>query len=101
MGNVDGLPNVLLEAMAVGRPVVSTTIAGIHDVIADGENGLLVAAGSAEALADGLARLRADRSLGARLGAAALDKARALSWRSYGDQLLAGYERAIRASAQP
>jgi glycosyltransferase involved in cell wall biosynthesis len=101
MGNVDGLPNVLLEAMAVGRPVISTTIAGIPDVIADGENGLLVAAGSAEALADGLARLRADRSLGARLGAAALDKARALSWRSYGDQLLAGYERAIRAAAQP
>jgi glycosyltransferase involved in cell wall biosynthesis len=100
MGNVDGLPNVLLEAMAVGRPVVSTTIAGIPDVIADGENGLLVDAGSAEGLADALARLQADRSLGERLGTAALDKARALSWTSYGDQLLAGYERAIRGAAR-
>jgi glycosyltransferase involved in cell wall biosynthesis len=99
-GNVDGLPNVLLEAMAVGRPVVATAIAGIPDVVTDGENGLLVPAGSDEALADALARVHADGSLGARLGAAALDKARALSWSSYGDRLLAGYEQAIREAAR-
>lgn len=93
-GNVDGLPNVLLEAMAVGRPVVSTRIAGIPDVVDDGKNGLLVAPGADDALADALGRLHADRALGGRLGAAALDKARSLSWAAYGDQLVAGYERA-------
>jgi glycosyltransferase involved in cell wall biosynthesis len=99
-GNVDGLPNVLLEAMAVGRPIVSTDVAGIPDVIADGENGLLVPPGSAAALAEALVRLHSDRGLGERLGAAAREKAQALSWSSYGDQLIAGYERAIRLAAR-
>lgn len=97
-GNVDGLPNVLLEAMAAARPVVATRIAGIPDVVDDRENGLLVPAGVDDALAEALARLYADRTLGGRLGAAALEKARSLSWQSYGDRLLAGYERAIRGA---
>ncbi len=41
-GNVDGLPNTLLEAMASGRPVVATTVAGVPLAVKDGENGLLV-----------------------------------------------------------
>ncbi len=95
-GNVDGLPNVLLEAMAVGRPVVSTRIAGVPDVVDDGQSGLLVPPADDDALADALARLRADPSLRARLGAAALQTARRLSWASYGDQLVAAYERVRR-----
>jgi glycosyltransferase involved in cell wall biosynthesis len=97
-GNVDGLPNVLLEAMAAARPIVATRIAGIPDVVDDGENGLLVAAGVDDALADAMARLYADRELAGRLGAAAMEKARALSWQSYGDRLLSGYEQAIRGA---
>ena len=92
-GNVDGLPNVLLEAMAAGRAVVASRIAGIPDVVEHGKNGLLVPAGDDEALAGALHRLFADRELRANLGAAAIERARALSWRSYGDQLLAAYER--------
>lgn len=95
-GNVDGLPNVLLEAMAVGRPVVSTRIAGVPDVVEEGRNGLLVTPADDDALAQALARLRADPALRARLGAAALETARRLSWASYGDQLIAAYERARR-----
>lgn len=98
-GNVDGLPNVLLEAMAAGRPVVATRIAGIPDVVDDGENGLLVAPGADDALADALGRLQADRALGVKLAVAALERARSLSWAAYGDQLLAGYERAIGGAA--
>ena len=41
-GNVDGLPNTLLEAMASARPVVATTVAGIPLAVKDGDNGLLV-----------------------------------------------------------
>ncbi len=41
-GNVDGLPNTLLEAMASARPVVATAVAGVPLAVKDGENGLLV-----------------------------------------------------------
>ena len=41
-GNVDGLPNTLLEAMASARPVVATSVAGIPLAVHDGDNGLLV-----------------------------------------------------------
>jgi glycosyltransferase involved in cell wall biosynthesis len=70
-GNVDGLPNTLLEAMAAGRAIVASRVAGIPDVIADGENGLLVPPGDVAALRAALTRLIADDALRARLGAAA------------------------------
>lgn len=94
-GNVDGLPNVLLEAMAVARPVVSSRIAGVPDVVDPERNGLLVPPADDAALAEALGRLHADPLLRARLGEGASATARALSWTAYGDQLIAGYERAI------
>ncbi len=59
----EGLPNVLLEAMAMEVPVVATRIAGIPRLIRDRENGLLVEAGSDGALAGALARLLSDAGL--------------------------------------
>ena len=59
----EGLPNVLLEAMASSVPVVATEIAGIPRLVADGQNGLLVPAGSEDALAQGLGLLLADADL--------------------------------------
>ena len=70
-GNVDGLPNVLLEAMAAGRAVVASRVAGIPDVIVDGVNGLLVPPGDASALRAALGRLLGDEGLRAALGGAA------------------------------
>jgi glycosyltransferase involved in cell wall biosynthesis len=70
-GNVDGLPNVLLEAMAAGRAVVASRVAGIPDVIEDGVNGLLVPPADPPALAAALGRLCADATLREQLGAAA------------------------------
>jgi glycosyltransferase involved in cell wall biosynthesis len=70
-GNVDGLPNTLLEAMAAGRAVVASRVAGIPDVIVDGVNGILVPPGDVAALRAAVGRLVADEALRARLGAAA------------------------------
>jgi glycosyltransferase involved in cell wall biosynthesis len=66
----EGLPNVLLEAMALETPVVATRIAGVPRLVADGVNGLLVEPGSVGALAEALSRLLADADLRWRLGQA-------------------------------
>jgi len=53
-GDRDGIPNVMVEAMAMGVPVVSTAISGIPELIVDRENGLLVPQRNAAALAKAL-----------------------------------------------
>jgi glycosyltransferase involved in cell wall biosynthesis len=63
----EGLPNVLLEAMALEVPVVATRVAGVPRLIADGGNGLLVGPGSEDQLARALGRLLADAGLRERL----------------------------------
>lgn len=73
-GNRDGLPTVLLEAMAMGLPPVSTAVTGVPEIIDDGINGLLVPQQDADTLADALARLVSDVPLRARLGANARTK---------------------------
>ncbi len=67
----EGLPLVLLEALAAGAPVVGSDIDGVREVIADGETGLLCAADDPGALADALLRLQ-DPALRARLRSAGL-----------------------------
>ncbi|PYR12794.1 MAG: hypothetical protein DMG00_08205 [Acidobacteria bacterium] len=73
----EGVPRVLLEAMAGGTPIVATCVAGIPGLITHETNGLLVDAPTADALADALARLIVDFSLRRRLIAAGYATARA------------------------
>jgi glycosyltransferase involved in cell wall biosynthesis len=67
----DGLPNTLLEAMGTGRPVVASRVAGVPDVLTDGEHGLTVPERDPAALAAAIVRLLDDPALAGRLGAAA------------------------------
>ncbi len=69
-GDSEGLPNVVVEAMAEGAPVVGTRHAGIAEAVEHGRTGLLVPEGDPGALADALESLIARPELGRRLGAA-------------------------------
>lgn len=66
----EGVPVVLMEAMATGLPVVTTRIAGIPELVEDGVSGLVVPPGDAAGLAGALATLLADPALRDRMGAA-------------------------------
>jgi glycosyltransferase involved in cell wall biosynthesis len=68
-GNRDGLPTVLLEAMALGTPCISTDVTGIPEILHHEQTGLLVSQRSPTELADALARLLGDADLRVRLAA--------------------------------
>jgi glycosyltransferase involved in cell wall biosynthesis len=66
----EGLPTVVLEAQAAGKPVVGASATGIVDLVVDGETGLLFPVGDVPALAEALARLITDKALASKLGLA-------------------------------
>jgi glycosyltransferase involved in cell wall biosynthesis len=70
-GGSDNLPTVIMEAMLAGVPVVSTTVAGVPEMIAPGEDGLLTPPRDPAALAEAMEKVLLDRVLGARLAARA------------------------------
>ena len=67
-GATDVFPTVILEAMASARPVISTHLAGIPELVVDGETGVLVSPGDPTALTEALAQLVCDRELRLRYG---------------------------------
>lgn len=73
-GDRDGIPTVLLEAMASGTPVVSTNVSGIPELIDSGRDGLLVVPNNPQLLADALDHLLTDSLLRDRLAQAARSK---------------------------
>lgn len=66
----EGLPTVLIEAAACGRPIVTTDVAGCREVVQDGVNGLLVPPNQPEALAQALETLITDPQLRRQMGLA-------------------------------
>ena len=92
-GNRDGLPTVLLEAMALGTPCVATPVTGIPEVVRDGETGLLVPERDPAALAAALGRLLDDGALRTRLA----EQARALMERDFDSRRQAQALRALFA----
>jgi glycosyltransferase involved in cell wall biosynthesis len=93
----EGLPNVLLEAMAHARPVVATPCAGTADLLVDEVNGLLIPPDDAAALAAALDRLERDPALAGRLGAEARRTAERFSWGEVRPRLEAVLDRWARA----
>lgn len=83
-GDRDGIPNVLVESMAIGVPVVATRISAIPELVADGETGLLVAPGDPRALADAMVTMLTDTNLRKRI----IPKARQRVKRNFDNTLL-------------
>jgi colanic acid/amylovoran biosynthesis glycosyltransferase len=77
-GGMDNLPTVIMEAMAAGLPVVSTSIGGIPEMVIQNETGFLVPPGDAATLASAIGRLFDDIGLARRLGARGFQRAKEL-----------------------
>jgi glycosyltransferase involved in cell wall biosynthesis len=98
----EGTPLALLEAMAAGKPVVASAIAGTDEIVEDGETGLLFPAGDAIALANALRRLVAQPGLRAELAAAGHRKAEAVfSAASSSEHVVAVYEQLLQGGRMP
>jgi glycosyltransferase involved in cell wall biosynthesis len=95
----EGFPNVVLEAMAAGLPVVATPVGAIPDAVRDGEEGLLVPVRDARALERALATLIADPELRLAMGRRARARAEAVfSLPAVVEQLEAVYQELLAGS---
>ena|SRR2546421_5864713 len=77
---MEGMPLVLLEAMASGLPVITTESCGMTDLVEDGHDGLFVVPGNTGSLVSAILRLCQDAALRQRLGGAAQEKMKRYSW---------------------
>ncbi len=95
---LDGRPTVVLEALAMGIPVIASAVGGLPDLIRDGETGFLCRPGDIAAFARAIARLQQDPALHARMAVAA----RRFAEESLGlDRMVAGYAAAFEALIEP
>ncbi|HEV7454636.1 MAG TPA: glycosyltransferase [Candidatus Saccharimonadales bacterium] len=78
--NREGMPLVLLEAMAMGLPVVATDVTGTRDLVANGKNGLLVPLNNEAALRDALLQVAGDKDIYKHMSEAATATARGYAW---------------------
>ena len=101
-GNVDGLPNVILEAMASGLPVVATRISGIPLAVEDGRTGRLVPERDGPALLEALRELLAAPEAARRLGEQGRNKAESeLTWDAVAERYRDGYKLALARLPMP
>jgi len=91
---------VLLEAMAIGKPIVASSIDGYSRVVTDGEDGLLVPPRDSRALAEALVYVLSDDKLRQRMGDKGRLKAEEYSWDKIAQRVLDYYVRVLRACPQ-
>lgn len=90
---IEGFPNVLLEAMAMARPVVATRVGGIPELVDSGRDGVLVPARDGVALADAVTALLSDKDSALRMGERASEKIK----RNFSlDRMVDDYEKLYR-----
>jgi glycosyltransferase involved in cell wall biosynthesis len=95
-GNVDGLPNVILEAMASGLPVVASGISGIPLAVEHGRTGRLVAEGDGEGLLGAIRQMLADPASARQMGRQGRNKAETeLTWEAVAGRYREGYRAAM------
>jgi glycosyltransferase involved in cell wall biosynthesis len=95
-GLVDGLPNVALEAMAAGKPLIATRVGGLPQLVRDGENGLLVEEKDPAGLAAAIVSLANDSERRSRLGESAQAEIRdERSWDAVARRFVEVFERAV------
>ena len=100
-GNVDGLPNFALEALATSTPVVASRVGGLPHAITDGVTGRLVPERDAQALAAAVESLLRDPVTARRLGdAARTEVTRRFGWNTTAERFEYAYDRAAHP-AQP
>jgi glycosyltransferase involved in cell wall biosynthesis len=92
----ENFPHAVVEALAVGTPVIATAVGGVTELVEDGRNGLLVPPGDPAALAAALRRFLADDDLRARLRAAAAPSVE----RYAPERVLARLEEILREAAR-
>ncbi|HEX6179496.1 MAG TPA: glycosyltransferase family 4 protein [Thermoanaerobaculia bacterium] len=96
-GQMEGIPVALMEALATGRPVVSTKISGIPELVEDGASGFLVEPEDARALAAAMKKILTDRDLAEKMGRRGQEKVRAeFSQRECVAQLIARLDEEAR-----
>ena len=95
--SLEGTPGVLLDALALGRPIVATNVGGVTEVIEDGVSGLIVEIGDADAAGRAIARVLLDPTLAARLSAGALARAPMFSIENTVDRTMEVYRERLAA----
>ena len=91
----EGLPTVLIEAMALRKPVIAAAVGGIPEVVKDGINGVLVPPKSPEHVAKALERLLTDLELRRKLGEAAAESVKDYTWSKIAEKYEEIYEVAV------
>lgn len=94
----EGMPTVIIEALALGKPVIATAIGGIPEVIQDGVNGILVPPRSPKRIAKALERLIGDSRLRRRLGKAAAKSVKNYTWGRVADEFETVYSTVVRVN---
>ena len=96
-GNVDGCPNVILEAMACGKPVVASGISGIPVVVKGGETGILVEEKNVTQLAEALVALLTDKPKREQFGEAGQQRIlNELTWDKVIEQIKDVYQHSVK-----
>jgi glycosyltransferase involved in cell wall biosynthesis len=90
------MPTVILEALALGKPVIATAVGGIPEVVREGVNGILVSPKSPETIAKALERLLSNSGLRRKLGRAAAESVKDYTWSKIAEK----YERVYSISLE-